>query len=392
MNKNKKKILLEQSMGIYDALPKKEYDEEAAEDALLGHGPIDPGPQMAVQLSVAEPPVEDEDYTPVTHDALANAASAISRAVPNDEIKWFYQQLHKLVDDANDRSLQNSGEQALEDEEVEVTEEEVEVQEESVKKSIRKALYEMLSSDDIDEFDRYRSGSTEIDYFGEDELPVSTSTAPSDEAVSLEDMAAEFGYSGAPGMRQEIQRITDRMEYFSNNIRKEDLNALLDYAAGEYIDTLESADVLDDEDLQDLRSAPSLVKDLDTFRFFFVGAFVLPAYKELARESMKKVKQGIAELDLPKGLDQTVLNQVTGGAQQNPKAIRKKIEKLLKSGELKMEEVEEMARKISSSMPALRQAAELSDDLVERSLEKWQAMSKKKRLSLLNQAMDNTGA
>jgi len=232
MKNKKKKILLEQSQGIYDALPKKEYDEEAAEDALLGHGPIDPGPQMATQLSVAEPPIEDEDYTPLTHDALANAASAISRVVPSDEIKWFYHQLHKLVDDANDRSSNNTGEEIDVDEEVETTEEEIEVQEESVKKSIKQALYEILSSEEVDEFDSYRSGTTQVDYFGEeeDELPASTSTAPSDEAVSLEDMADEFGYSGAPGMRQEIQRITDRMEYFSNNIRKEDLNALLDYA------------------------------------------------------------------------------------------------------------------------------------------------------------------
>jgi hypothetical protein len=393
----KKRNILEQtsrkSQGIYDSLPASEFDEvdefDEIEVGLTGQGPIDPVPQMSVQLSVAEPPIEDEDFEPTSSESLANSASALSRAVPDDEISWFYKQLHKLVDKANDRSVSThraAGEDITID-----GEETVEMQEESIKKTIRRSLYEILASQDEDEFDRYRAGDDSIDYFGEEEFEeLQSDTNSSDEAVSLEDMAAEFGYSGAPGMRQEIQRITDKMSHFSNKIKKDDLEAMMGYAVGEYIDTLEATDALDTEDLEDLRSAPTIVRDLDSFRFFFVGAFVLPAYREISRESLKKVKQGIAELELPKGLDQTLLNQVTGGSQKNPQLIRDKITKLVKSGELSLEEVESMAKKISSAMPALKQASELSDDLVERSLAKWASMSRQKRAVLLNQAMDNT--
>ena len=395
----KKRLISEQlataSRGIYDSLPnpsEETFDEEVVEDALTGHGPIDPLPQMAVQLSVAEPPVEDEGFVPASVQELTHAASAISKAVPADEVEWYYKQLHKLVDQANDRSVDQES-QEEEPEEIEVIEQETEevkgIKEESVKKIIRKALFEVLSAEEEEEFERYRGSS--IDYFAEDEIEEVPAPAASD-SVSLEDMAAEVGYSGAPGMRQEIQRITDRMEYFASNVKKEDLEAILSYAVGEYVDTLEAADALDEEDLAALRSSPDIVRDLDTFRYFFVSAFILPAYKEVAREAKKRVKAAIDEMDVPKELHQTLMNQVTGGAQRKPGIIQNKLRKLVKSGKLKPEEVAEFVEKINSSMPALIQTSELSDDLVERSLEKWQSVSKKKRLSLLNQAMDQTGA
>ena len=392
----KKKRLIEQtaipSKGIYDALPQdveEAFEETQAEDALSGHGPIDPAPQMAVQLSVAEPPVDDEQFVPGSVEELTLAASTITKAVPSSEVEWYYKQLHKLVDQANSRVFDETHQEETEEVEV-INQESEEVQEESVRRTIRKALFEILDAEDEDEFDRYRGAG--IDYFADEEVEVEEVPEAPDasDSVSLEDMATEFGYSGAPGMRQEIQRITDRMEYFSNNVKKEDLDALLGYAVGEYIDTLEAADVLDEEDLQDLRSAPSVVRELDTFRYFFVSAFVLPAYKEVAREAMKKVKSGISEMGLPKELEQTVLNQVSGGAQRKPQIIKSKLMKLAQAGKIQPEEVTEFVEKINSAMPALTQAGELSDNLVERALEKWQGVAQKKRLSMLNKAMEQT--
>ena len=70
--------------------------------------------------------------------------------------------------------------------------------------------------------------------------------------------------------------------------------------------------------------------------------------------------------------------------------IKNKLRKLAKSGKIEVEEVAEFVEKINSSMPALYQAGELSDDLVERALEKWQGVPQKKRLSMLNKAMEQT--
>ena len=60
--------------------------------------PIEPREEMAVQLSVEKPPVEDPDYSPTSRPDLAVAASAITDEVPDDQVKYFYQGLHKLLD------------------------------------------------------------------------------------------------------------------------------------------------------------------------------------------------------------------------------------------------------------------------------------------------------
>ena len=389
MSRHKRRRVLEQfstpSQGIYDTLARPAEDqfkeeEEEDESTVPDFDPIDPSPQMAVQLSVAEPPVDDDEFVPGSVEELANASSILARVIPDGEIEWFYRQLHKLVDEANDRDLDSS------EEEIE------EVQEESAKKIIRRTLHEILTDDDDeDEYDEFRTGG--IDYFGAEDLepPDEPQSSPDEgEGMSLEDLADEFGYSGAPGVRQEINRITDKLKYFASKVKNEDFDALLKYAAAEYVDTLEATGALDAEDLSDLRAASNIVEGLDSFRYFFVAAFILPAYKAVSKEATKKLKATIDELGLPKALNQTVLNQAAGGARKNPALIRKKLMKLADDGQIDVGEVDDIANKIRSSLPALERAADLSDDLIEKSLDRWQSTSKKKRASLLNQAMDQT--
>ena len=65
--------------------------------------PIMPSDQMAVQLSADVPPVGDPEYLPVSTDELSRSASVISQEVPQDQIDFFYRQLHRLLDAALDR-------------------------------------------------------------------------------------------------------------------------------------------------------------------------------------------------------------------------------------------------------------------------------------------------
>lgn len=65
--------------------------------------PIVPREQMAVQLSVDEPPVEDPEFIPASSVELGNSASVIAREVPSHQIEYYYRQLHKLLDRALDR-------------------------------------------------------------------------------------------------------------------------------------------------------------------------------------------------------------------------------------------------------------------------------------------------
>ena len=386
MKRNKRQRLSEQDTGIYSTgIPKEEEEEELEVEFGVGEDiPIDPVAQMTTQLSVDRPPIEDEDFIPGTLEQLSNSAKALAQLVPNDQFEWYYKQLHKLLDKAVDRSAYD------EEEEVEPVrspeEREQEMQEESIRRIIRKSLLEVLSDEfsdeDATEWESFRYGS-------EPAAPAAPAPEASD-AVSLEDLADQFGYSGAPGIRQEINRLTDRMEYFSTKVSKEDLDALLGFAVGEYIDTLGETGVLDEEDLDDLRSAPSMVKDMDSFRFFFVSAFVLPAWKDVARDANKKVKSAIEDLGVPKEIQQTIFNQVSGSTKRDTGLIRKKLLKLVNAGKISSDELDEVESKIHSAMAMLSSMSELSDDLVEKALQKWQGMTQKKRAAIIQQAMDQT--
>ena len=123
----------------------------------------------------------------------------------------------------------------------------------------------------------------------------------------------------------------------------------------------------------------------------FVGTFVLPAYREVVRTATKKVKEEIAKLGIPEVLHQTLFNQVTGGASRNPKLILKKIGDLVKKGEVKESELRTLATKIGSARKMLVAiASDYSDDLVQRSLDKWQKTSKGARQKAIKQALEQT--
>ena len=51
--------------------------------------PIKPKPQMALQMSTEEPPVEDPDYVPATTQELGLAANRIAKEVPKNKIEYF---------------------------------------------------------------------------------------------------------------------------------------------------------------------------------------------------------------------------------------------------------------------------------------------------------------
>ena len=64
--------------------------------------PIVPSPQMSLHLSADEPPVSDPEYVPASTEELSRASSVISAEVPDDQIDFFYRQLHRLLDKSLD--------------------------------------------------------------------------------------------------------------------------------------------------------------------------------------------------------------------------------------------------------------------------------------------------
>ena len=396
MNKNSKNTFMEDiRYGIYDRPgPTGRVADEELEDSdfeLPSEVPVMPNPQMSNQISVDRPPIEDEDFLPGSTEELSRSASAIAQLVPNESLEFFYKGLHRLLDDATDKAQQP------EDLDSEKNEKENkqgdEVKESVLRKAIRKALKNTLSESRYeDDTDLYGNTYDEPGYSViEPEITQEPSAPDNSGEATLEQIADEFGYAGAPGARQEIEKLQNRMKYFATKVKKNDLEALLDYAVGEYTDVMGDSGLVDEEDIEDLRAAPQLIRSLDSFRFFFVGSFVLPAYREIVRDATKKVKQEISQMGIPKALHQTVFNQVTGATVVKPQLIKKKIDALVSKGTVKREEADEMISKIESSRKVLSAlASDYSDDLVQRSLDKWQAVSKKQRIAAVKQALNQT--
>jgi hypothetical protein len=371
--------------GIYSQVIGKPAEE--TETTIADSVPIDPGPQMSTQLSTARPPVEDETYMPVSNSELVTAASAVAEDVPSSQVEWYYKQIKKALVAAKDR---------VDTEVVDLQDEpgpNDAIEESKVRSHVRSMLFklikeQMISDKDKEEFDEYRTGApSEVDYFGEDPLPPSLDTG---DGIGLEDLAARYGYSGASGIRQEINRLTNRMEYFATKVQTEDLDALMDFAAGEYVTAMGQAELLDPEDVADLRSSPRAVKSLDSFRFFFVSGFVLPAYKRVSKDARDNVMSEIEALGIPKEVQQTVYNQVSGATRRKPQLINKKLMALVKAGKLKQDDVPKIQDKIRNSAALLQTMGDLSDDLVQRALDNWQGMSKGRKKALLKKAMEQT--
>lgn len=69
--------------------------------------PLSVMPQMATQLSVEMPPIDDSDYYPNTNNELALALQALAKRVPNEESKRIYNIVRKFVEKKYGQSNDN---------------------------------------------------------------------------------------------------------------------------------------------------------------------------------------------------------------------------------------------------------------------------------------------
>ena len=62
--------------------------------------PVIPTDQMAGQLTRDLPPIEDEEYSPVTVKELSAAADVIADKCPPDQVGYFYKNMLSLLEDS----------------------------------------------------------------------------------------------------------------------------------------------------------------------------------------------------------------------------------------------------------------------------------------------------
>lgn len=366
--------------GVYDR-PAGEgmYGEEEEDITVPDEVPLKPTEMMAVQLADERPPIEDENFVPGNADELGRAASAMSRLVPNDQIEFFYRELHRMLDDATDRhnspKLAKSGDD--QDEEMETP---LEAEEEQNESRIREATW---SDDDP----RYAASEENLSIIDASE---EMAAQPQDDGLSFEEIAEMEGLAGASGARQMINRMLGRLNYFATTASLDELNRMKDYAAEQFINLLEAEDYIDAEDAKDLRSSPDQVKSLDSFRFFFVSAFVLPGYKDVNRSASKEVEAEMDRMGIPQGMRQTIMNQVTGQAERDPSMIAKKLQAAAQKEGLSDDEIQKIGDHLNTGFSRLMKLAQPTGDIVDISIARWNKSRKDKRREVLRQSLQST--
>jgi len=369
--------------GIYNQPGPGAEDKEDIETTVPDEVPVSPTEQMATQISDDKPPIEDEEYLPSNPKELALAVSQVAQMIPSGQVEKFYRDVLRLYDDAVGE--ENNPETNSEDE-----------LEEAIRKQVRTIIEASFTNWDVPRYDDDDDDDYDWDP-GDDEVqPVDMS---SDE-MSLDDLATLMGTGSITQMRQEIERILRRMRYLSAEIPPGDLEELRNIAVNAFIDEMESAGQVDAEDVADLKKSHAegspFVIEMDSFRFFFVAAFISPAFKEVKKNARLKVEAEIDKLGLPKKSRQTVLNQALGETPRSAEKLAKKITKdyteenpgnesaaLVGTG---------LAKKVNSVMDKLSKLSELDTDLLDIAKARWGKQSKGRRSKAFQQAMEETAA
>ena len=117
---------------------------------------------------------------------------------------------------------------------------------------------------------------------------------------------------------------------------------------------------------------------------------MMRAYQKVSREARKRIKAHIAELGIPAKLEQSVMNQVTGGAKRDRQALKIKLDKLISSGEVPAESRDQIVDSLDNRWTELEDMGKLSDDLVQQSQAIWSGMSAAKKEEVLEQALGQT--
>ena len=377
--------------------------DEQPESTVPNEVPIEPTEMMATQLADDRPPIEDEDFVPENPKELARAADQIARMIPDDQVEKFYRDMLRLYDDAAAEHNSNSNSPPV-DEEMPTEEE---VVEHAIRQQVRMVIEAMgrtppggvnwdqprYGSSLDDEYDDEFGASSDSDQWDAGDDPEPEVGMGSDE-MNLDDLATAGGYSSASGARQDIERILSRMKYLAAELPAGDIEKLQMFAVNEFIDEMAAGEYIDQEDVVDLQQAPGAVKGMDSFRFFFVAAILMPAYQEVKRTARKEVEAKIDAMGLPKKSRQTVLNQALGEVPRNQGKLAKKVARDYASenpGDKNVgAKASELAKKANAAMADLAKTAELGDNVLELAKARWGKQSKGRRQKALEQALGQT--
>jgi len=389
--------------GIYDRPgPKNESDPEF-KPTVQPEIPLKPTEMMSNQLAVERPPIEDDDYIPTSVSDLRQAASAIAGLVPPDQVEKFYRQALELLDKMEEEEMSKNVEKPVQV----AAEEETKVKSESIYRRRRRglqALIEALGDEDLystrtgerlrSKYDpeysrsRYHDDPYATEEEPEDEeLEASEAPAPeADDDKILDQLAKQFGYKGASGIRQALHRLFELMKYLITSVGAERIETMMGTVVPEFVELGTELGLFDKEDSVALMSSPVHVRKLDSFRNYF-NFLYRPVYQKLRAEKEKEIREELMSLGIPKAALDSVYYQLAGTSARKDSTIAKKLASSMPAAKVKM-----TLDTISSNFGRLKkQMDEIPDTLLDLTHERVNSLGDKKKKQMIVDAFKEAG-
>lgn len=387
--------------GIYDRPGPSEKAGPDFDPTVPPSVPIKPTEMMSNQLAVERPPIEDEDYAPTTVSDLRKATSAIAGMVPPESVEKFYRRTLELLDDLEEEEMSKNVEKPA----VIAAEEETVKTESRVRRSrARRGLRALLEALETDLYstsagERLRSrydpeyGRSAFYDDGRDEYDAAVEIdddeqvpQSSDEDEVLEQLAKQFGFRGASGVRQAMQRLFDLMRYLITQVGAERIENMMGTVVPEFIELGAEVGLFDREDVVDLMASPVYVRELDSFRNYF-NSLYRPVYQKLRSDKEKEIRDEILSLGIPKAALDSVYNQVTGGAARKDSTIAKKL-----AGSMSAKKVKEVLDLVSKNFDSLKRKMDsLPDNLLDLTHERVDSLGDEKKKRMIVDAFKEAG-
>ena len=363
--------------GIFDRPEPQDQDDEERFSLEDITGPVVPSEMVSTQLATERPPIDDTEYVPNTVKELAAAVGEMTKEIPVEQIQSFYEKMQRMIEKA-------------------VAEGEDEnMSEANLRKRVAAILREAVNkapdwTKDLGDEDGIpwwvkKEFSDEFEPDAPEEEEVEEEQVPIPEEYSLEDIAKETGFSGPSGAKNFIVKLATRVKRFSN-IPDDEFDALIEFAAAEYIDLLEQTGSIDAQDVAFMNQNKDHVASLPSFKYFLFYAMILPAAKEIEKTSRKLVEKQLSMMGLSPATQHSLMNQLIGVVPHNQSIILSRLLNDVKAGKLKPERAKEIAREISKKFAALQSLAQGGDDFAEVALQKYAKQSKGKALAILKKA------
>ena len=372
MGTNSKHKLKETSAGGHIDITPGIYDRHGPDitsEEIPNFEPIIPQEQVAVQLSVNRPPVDDPDFLPNSKRDLESAVVALSSMVPDEQIEKFYKSVYNMVEKMMDNNMMNNDEYAGE-----------EVMEATASAKLSKMIREAMGEEEMK-----RQFEEE---FGDIPLDDAPPQVAGNDTATLEDIAQTMGFSGPSGAKNFIAKLLARIKRFAD-VPPAEFDALIEFAAGEYIDLLEDSNLIDAEDAEYMTRNKTVVSKLPSFKYFIFNALVLPAVKHLEKDSKKKTKAYLDQIALPQRVQDTVMNQLLGHVPRNDDLVGARIADAVKKGNMTAKQGTDAVDKLKAAFSALQKIAQTGDDFVEVALQKYSSLSKNKLLGIMQKASED---